>query len=185
MSRTSGRASGSSSPIYYGFEETRPILLRNFRSMAMPMEGLIEKGNLQVMCRYPEATSPEDLLLEIRSGLDDFKPSLIVLDSISSIEHSTSQRGFRQFMIGFSSLMREHSRSALLTQATPQAGFEQQDPPYLSTIPDAILVMGYSVKNHRLQRTLQVLKMRGSKHSTEQHALDIGPTGLSVDRLGV
>ena len=101
---------------YYGFEEPRPILLRNFASIGMPMEALVEKGNLQVNCRYPEAMGLEDLLVTLRVGLEEFQPSLVVLDSISSIEHSSSEKGFRQFMIGLASLLREHGRSALLTQ---------------------------------------------------------------------
>jgi circadian clock protein KaiC len=47
-----------------------------------------------VQCRYPEATSLEDLLIDLRVGLESFKPSLVVFDSISSIEHATSKRGF-------------------------------------------------------------------------------------------
>ena len=104
--------------VYYGFEETRPILLRNFREIGMPMEAFIESGNLKVICRYPEATSLEDLLVDLRLGLEELKPSLIVLDSISSIEHSSSEKGFRQFMIGVASILREHGRSALITQTT-------------------------------------------------------------------
>ncbi len=87
--------------VYYGFEETKPILMRNFASLGLSMEELERAGKLRVACRYPEATSPEDLLIDLRVGLDEFKPSLIVLDSISSIEHSTSKHGFRQFMVGW------------------------------------------------------------------------------------
>ena len=70
------------------------MLLRNFASMALPMEELLKKGLLLLECRYPEATSPEDLLVELRQSLEEFRPSLIVLDSISSVAHSTSPRGF-------------------------------------------------------------------------------------------
>jgi hypothetical protein len=94
----------------------RPTLLRNFAQIGLSMTPLLEQGNLRVQCRYPEATSLEDLLVDLRIQLESFAPSLIVMDSISSIEHSTSEKGFRQFMIGLASLLREHGRSALLTQ---------------------------------------------------------------------
>ena len=42
------------------------------------------------------STSPEDLLVDLRIGLDEFKPTLIVPGSISAIGPSTSQHGFRQ-----------------------------------------------------------------------------------------
>ena len=78
------------------------------------MEPYEQAGNLQLICRYPEASSLEDLLVGFRVHLEEFAPSLIVLDSISSIEHASSEKGFRQFMIGVAALLRKHGRSALL-----------------------------------------------------------------------
>ncbi|HLM44447.1 MAG TPA: circadian clock protein KaiC [Myxococcaceae bacterium] len=169
--------------IYYGFEETRPILMRNFAKVGLSLKELEASGNLKVECRYPEATSPEDLLVELRAGLASFKPSLIVVDSISSIEHSTSERGFRQFIVGLASLLREHSRSALLIQTI--GTFVQNDvaPAYLSTIPDAILLMDYARKSEGLERSMSVLKMRGSEHSSAEHRMAIIPGGLKVEPL--
>jgi circadian clock protein KaiC len=67
------------------------------------MDEMLAAERLVVQCGYPGATSPEDLLINLRVGLEEFKPALVVLDSISSIEHATSEQGFRQFMIGLAS----------------------------------------------------------------------------------
>ncbi|MFL5318518.1 MAG: circadian clock protein KaiC [Myxococcaceae bacterium] len=169
--------------VYWGFEETRAILLRNFNSLGMPLEPFEREGKLRVMCRYPEATSPEDLLVDLRAGLEEFKPSLIVLDSISSIQHSTSPSGFRQFMVGLASLLREHGRSALLTQTTPLDRQSDTAAPYLSTICDGILLVEYSTREVELERSLRVLKMRGSAHASDKRRLAIGPGGLKLEPL--
>jgi circadian clock protein KaiC len=170
---------------YYGFEEPKPILLRNFDAIGMPMEKLIEAGNLRVTCRYPEAMGLEDLLVTLRMGLEEFQPSLVVLDSISSIEHSSSEKGFRQFMIGLASLLREHGHSALLTQTVVGNEAPTFTAPYLSTLADAILVLDYSVRRGDLDRTLRVLKMRGSRHVTHPYRLQIGQGGLTVEPQAV
>lgn len=167
--------------VYYGFEETKPILMRNFAQIGMPMEDLEKAGNLRITSQYPEATSPEDMLVSLRHEMDHFKPSLIVVDSISSIEHSTSQRGFRQFMVGIASLLREHGRSALLTQTTNADPRLEMGAPYMSTIPDAILLMDYDWDARELSRSLRVMKMRGSAHATERRKLSIVPGGLRVE----
>lgn len=169
--------------VYYGFEETKPILMRNFASLGLPMEELERKGTLRIACRYPEATSPEDLLIDLRVGLDEFKPSLIVLDSISSIEHSTSRHGFRQFMVGVASQLREHGRSALLTQTTGPQSDSDREAPFLSTIPDAILQVDYDQEKTQLERSIRVLKMRGSPHATDRRRLFIEQGGLRVDSV--
>jgi circadian clock protein KaiC len=168
--------------VYYGFEETRPILLRNYREIGMSMDPYIESGNLKVLCRYPEATSLEDLLVDLRLGLEELKPSLIVLDSISSIEHASSEKGFRQFMIGVASVLREHGRSAFITQTTT-GGDSDHAAPYLSTIADSILTLDYSLDSYELDRTLRLIKMRGSDHETHPYRLAIEPGGLQVTAL--
>jgi circadian clock protein KaiC len=168
--------------VYYGFEETRPILLRNYREIGMPMDAYIESGHLKVLCRYPEATSLEDLLVDLRLGLEELKPSLIVLDSISSIEHASSEKGFRQFMIGVASVLREHGRSALITQTT-LGDIDHHAAPYLSTIADSILTLDYSLDSYELDRTMRLIKMRGSDHETHPYRLAIEPGGLIVSKL--
>jgi circadian clock protein KaiC len=169
--------------VYYGFEETRPILLRNYREIGMDMEPFIQNGTLKVICRYPEATSLEDLLVDLRLGLEELKPSLIVLDSISSIEHASSEKGFRQFMIGVASILREHGRSAMITQTVATSEMAEHTAPYLSTIADAILTLDYSTEGYELDRRMRVIKMRGSNHEQHPYRLHIEPGGLRTIKL--
>jgi circadian clock protein KaiC len=175
-------AARSERVVYYGFEETRPILLRNYREIGMSMDPFIETGHLKVICRYPEATSLEDLLVDLRLGLEELKPSLVVLDSISSIEHASSERGFRQFMIGVASILREYGRSALITQTTT-GNSRDHAAPYLSTIADAILTLDYNLDSYELDRTMRLIKMRGSQHDPHPYRLSIESAGLRVQRL--
>jgi circadian clock protein KaiC len=170
--------------VYYGFEEPRPILVRNFEVIGMPMTPLIDAGNLRVLCRYPESTSLEDLLVNLRIGIEEYSPSLIVMDSISSIEHASSPKSFRQFIIGVASLLREHGRSALLTQTVMPGESASHTAPYMSTVADAILAMDYAVNGFELDRTMRVIKMRGSDHDTHPYRLKIAAGGLTVDKIG-
>ncbi len=169
--------------VYYGFEETRSILLRNYREIGMDMEPLIRSEQLKVICRYPEATSLEDLLVDLRLGLEEFQPSLIVIDSISSIEHASSEKGFRQFMVGMASILREYGRSALITQTVASSDMAEHSAPYLSTIADAILTLDYSTEGYELDRRMRVIKMRGSDHEQHPYRLAIQPGGVSVRKL--
>jgi circadian clock protein KaiC len=168
--------------VYYGFEEPRSTLVRNFDEVGLGIGDLAKTGNLKIVCRYPEATSLEDLLVDLRLGLEEFQPSLIVMDSISSIEHASSEKGFRQFMIGVASILREYGRSALITQTTA-GGQADHTAPYLSTIADAILTLDYTLDSYELDRTMRLIKMRGSQHETHPYRLAIEPGGLRVARL--
>jgi circadian clock protein KaiC len=169
--------------VYYGFEEPRPILVRNFEVIGMPMTPLVNAGNLRILCRYPESTSLEDLLVNLRIGIEEYSPSLIVMDSISSIEHASSPKSFRQFIIGVASLLREHGRSALITQTVMPGESASHTAPFLSTVADAILAMDYSPVGYELDRTMRVIKMRGSDHDTHPYRLRIEPGGLKVEKI--
>jgi circadian clock protein KaiC len=169
--------------VYYGFEEARPVLLRNYREIGMDMEPLIEGGTLKAMCRYPEASSLESLLVDLRVGLEELKPSLVVMDSISSIEHASSEKGFRQFIIGVASILREHGRSALIAQTVATTEMAQHTAPFLSSLADAILNLDYKTEGYDLDRQMRVIKMRGSDHEQHPHRLVIGAGGLQVSKL--
>jgi circadian clock protein KaiC len=168
--------------VYYGFEEPRPTLIRNFDEVGLGIAELVRGGDLKIQCRYPEATSLEDLLVDLRLGLEEFQPSLVVMDSISSIEHASSEKGFRQFMIGVASILRGHGRSALLTQTVLAGTAAEHTAPYLSTIADAIVTLDYSPAAYELNRTMRVIKMRGSAHETHPYRLQIGSGGLNIER---
>ena len=136
-----------------------------------------------MICRYPEATSLEDLLVDLRLGLEELKPSLVVLDSISSIEHASSEKGFRQFMVGVASILREHGRSAMITQTVATSEMAEHTAPYLSTIADAILALDYSTAGYDLDRRMRVIKMRGSGHEQHPFRLFVEAGGLRTVRL--
>jgi circadian clock protein KaiC len=168
--------------VYYGFEEPRPTLIRNFDEVQLGIGELVRSGNFKLVCRYPEATSLEDLLVDLRLGLEEFQPTLVVMDSISSIEHASSEKGFRQFMIGVASILRGHGRSALLTQTVLAGASADHTAPYLSTIADAILTLDYTPSAYDMNRTMRVIKMRGSAHATHPYRLQIGAGGLHIER---
>ena len=84
-------------------------------------------------------------------------------------------------MIGIAALLREHGRSALITQAVAAQSEASQAAPYLSTIADSIVTLDYDADSPDLRRTMRVLKMRGSKHDTEQRRLRIEPGGIRVE----
>jgi circadian clock protein KaiC len=85
-------------------------------------------------------------------------------------------------MIGVASILREHGRSALITQTITGAS-EEHTAPYLSTIADSILTLDYSLDGYELDRTMRLIKMRGSAHETNPYRLTIQQGGLAVHKL--
>ena len=86
-------------------------------------------------------------------------------------------------MIGVASILREHGRSAFITQTIASSEVAEHTEPYLSTIADAILTLDYSAEGYDLDRRMRVLKMRGSDHEQHPYRLQILPGGIQVHQL--
>ena len=87
-------------------------------------------------------------------------------------------------MIGVASILRQHGRTALLTQTIPAGGEnDATSAQYLSTIADAILTLDYSTQGYNLDREMRVVKTRGSGHEPHPYRLSIQEGGLAVTRM--
>jgi circadian clock protein KaiC len=157
---------------YYALEETRPLLLGNFRQVGIDLEPFIDSGRLRVSCGYADATSLEDLLVDAQIDLEQRKTSLVVVDGMSSIEHSSSRRTYRQFLAGLMSIVRHYRCTALLTQ-----GADASD---LSTLADAMLSIDLSNSHEGAIRELRLVKSRGSTHAAHPYRLAIERDGAVV-----
>jgi hypothetical protein len=104
------------------------------------------------------------LLVDLRAGLDEFKSSRTGPGSS-----------------WWASLPSCASTAA--APCSPIAAHSSEDPPFLSTIPDAICLLDYDVDQPSLERTIRVLKMRGSAHSAEKRRLIIEQGGLRLERV--
>jgi CheY-like chemotaxis protein len=82
-------------------------------------------------------------------------------------------------------MLREHRRSALLTQTIQGGTATEHTAPYLSTIADMILALDYSPDDYDMNRTIRVLKMRGSPHAQTACRLSIGEGGLNIEHFAV
>ena len=85
-------------------------------------------------------------------------------------------------MIGVAAILREHGRSALITQTTT-GRTDEHTAPYLSTIADAILNLDYSLETYEMDRTMRLIKMRGSQHASHPYRLFISGGGVHVEAL--
>ena len=161
--------------LYYALEATRPLLLGNFRQVGIDLEPFLDSGRLRLSCGYADATSLEDLLVDAQIDLEQRKTSLVVVDGISSIEHSLSRRTYRQFLAGLTSVVRHYRCTALLTQSA--------DARDLSTLADAVLSIDLSNSHEGAIRQLRLVKSRGSAHAAHPYHLAIERGGAVVTRM--
>src|SRR3954454_8593389 len=181
-------ANGGERGLYLSFEESRNQLLRNASSWGLDLAQHERSEALRLEFRRPERMLLEELLLEIRAMVDDFKPTRMVIDGLTSLERASLPEMFREFAVSVISYMKEKDVVVVFTDtATLEMERESATEAHISTMTDAILLLRYVEAGGEAHRGLLVLKMRGTAHDAAVHEYRITSDGLEMlaPRTGV
>jgi circadian clock protein KaiC len=163
------------------YEESPAQIFRNASGWGHDFRAYEEQGLLKVIALYPEVASLDDHLVEIRDAIDGFKPTRVAIDSLSALERVASGSGYREFIIGLTSFVKQERVTTLLTAATPTLlGGTSITEGHISTLTDAIVLLRYVEVFGTVNRGLTVLKMRGSSHDHEIRSYTIDGSGMHI-----
>ncbi len=165
------------------FEESREQFFRNASGWGHDFEQMERDNRLRVVCEYPETAGLEDHLVNIQSQIEAFRPNRLAIDSLSALERISSLRGFREFVIGLTSFIKQHEITGLFTATTPTlTGGASITEAHISTITDSIILLRYVEMYGEMRRGLTVLKMRGSMHEKDIREFLIDGRGLHIGK---
>jgi len=167
--------------LYLGYEESQQQLQRNASAWGLDLKQCEQEGLLKLIPLYPESMELLEHLSFIRQQVEQFQPQRLILDSISSLERTSNERLFREFIIGLISFIKQVRICCLLTSTNPQlTGGGTITDTYISTITDTIILLRYFEIEGVMRRGLAVVKMRGSQHEKEIFEFKIDYQGLHL-----
>lgn len=167
--------------LIFAFEESREQLFRNATGLGVDYEKMEKEGTLKVVCEYPEVMGLEDHLLRMQRVIKEFKPNRIAVDSLSALGRVATPKGFREFVIGLTSFIRQDEITGLLTATTESLmGGTSITEAHISTITDSIILLRYVEILGEMRRGLTVLKMRGSMHDKSIREYVIDGEGMHI-----
>lgn len=177
----SGGAKKGERSLIFAFEESRAQLFRNAAGWGMDYEALESQGLLKVVPNYPEAASLEEHLIAMQQEIENFKPSRVTVDSLSALERIATVKGYREFVIGLTSFIKEREIAGLLTAVTSSLmGGGSVTDAHISTITDSIILLRYVELFGEMRRGVTVLKMRGSEHDKSIREFTIDDSGMHI-----
>ena len=169
--------------LLFAFEESREQLLRNATGWGVDFEAMEKQGRLKIVAVYPEVAGLEDHLIMMKSEMDEYKPNRVAVDSLSALERVSTLKGFREFVIGLTSFIKQEEMAGLFTATTPTLlGGTSITETHISTITDTIILLRYVETFGEMRRGLTVLKMRGSLHNKEIREFTIDEKGMHISK---
>jgi len=169
--------------LLFAFEESREQLFRNATGWGIDYEKMEADGNLKVVAMYPEVAGLEDHLIMMKNVIDEYQPNRIAVDSLSALERVSTMKGFREFVISLTSLIKHKETAGLFTSTTPTLlGGTSITEAHISTITDSIILLRYVEMFGEMRRGLTVLKMRGSMHDKDIREFTIDAGGMHIGK---
>ena len=163
------------------YEETREQVLRNARGWGHDLAGYEDQGLLQIVAVYPEVASLDDHLVALKDLVERFSPARVAVDSLSALERIGSASSYREFVIGWTSYVKQSGIAAFMTAAAPSlTGGTSVTDSHISALIDAIVLVRYVEGFGSLHRGVVVLKTRSSAHEHEIREFVIDDTGMHI-----
>ena len=167
--------------LYVSFDEAPDQIVRNVASIGLQLRPHIEDGTLVLKSLRGRAASPEAHVAEIRAFLAEFQPQNLVIDPLSAL----FQNGFDQVSEGAALQILDVAKSrgvtmiftSLLGTAT---ALNEQTPINVSAIADTWMHVSNVSHAGERNRTLTIVKSRGTDHSNQVRELVLTRDGITL-----
>ena len=170
--------------IYFSFEESPAQLIRNMSSIGLNLAGLVKKKRLRIISTRPSGFGLETHLFAIYQAIEEFKPSVVVLDPITDFAAIGNMNEIRAMMTRLVDHLKTKGITALLTSAQVPGVIDdgsnvEANAGVSSLIDTWIVLQSFEVAGER-NRAISVRKSRGTSHSNQVREFVISDGGLSL-----
>ncbi len=153
--------------LFFCFEESGEQVMRNLRSIGLPLRRWVDKGLLRFSANRPTTFGLEMHLVQIHALVEEFQPSLVVVDPVTALMQSGTTNEAQTMMLRLVDYLKARQITTLMTALTPGGTALEQTELGISSIVDVWLVLRDIETGGERNRGLYVLKARGMAHSNQ------------------
>ncbi|MHB1868974.1 MAG: ATPase domain-containing protein, partial [Nitrososphaerales archaeon] len=140
------------------------------------IESLEKQGKLRIEFLLPEQYTPEGLIIKIQKLLEQVQPVRVVIDDVGAFRQIAKDDEHDEFVRTVAHLCQERGATFILTiTASELAGNTITG----STSMDNIILLRYVEVSGKMDRSLILLKMRGTHHDNSIRKFQIGQGGIN------
>ena len=165
--------------LYVALEESTSQIRRNMRSIGIDLERWTRKGLLAFSAERPTVFGLEMHLITIHKLIEEFQPSALIIDPISSLLSTGSPAEVKAMMVRLLDFLKTRQITAILTSLTPAELREDQQIGVSSLIDTWLQVRDLEAGGERT-RAMYVIKSRGMRHSKQVREFRISDHGIEL-----
>lgn len=169
--------------MYCSFEESPHQVIRNMHSIGIDLKQWEDKGLLRFHSARPSTYGLEMHLASIQRGIEQFQPSVVTFDPVSSFEAAGSLLEAKTMLMRLVDFLKSRQITAMFTTLTSGGGPAEQSEVGISSLIDTWLLLRNLEQGSERTRLLYILKARGMAHSNQVREFLLTDNG--VDLVGV
>jgi circadian clock protein KaiC len=169
--------------VYLGFQENPTQLARVMLNLGWNPAELLTGGYFEIMYRSPVEMQVDSVAAELFELIRKGRARRVVIDAVGDLEHSSIDRKrFADFIYALTQWFAVENVTCLMTSEIRDlfevhaiSDFE------VSNMSDNVILLGYT-SDVQIERTIRILKTRGSAHDGREMRLMISNEGVVVSR---
>ena len=169
--------------LFLSYEESSGQLVQNMGSIGFKFKPFIDQGLLKVVSTRPSLFGLEMHLLDLYKIIEDFKPSAVVLDPLTSLIGEGSQREIQSMVTRMIDLLKSKGITGFFTSlVSASAENQSRGEVGVSSLIDTWIVVRELEEEagRRRLRGLYIVKSRGMGHSSDVHKLILSDRGITL-----
>ncbi len=167
--------------LYVGFQENPQQLARVMLNLGWRLEELLGTGNLELMYKSPVEMQMDRVASEVFGRVRGGRIKRVVIDALGDLERcSIDRRRFADFIYALTQWFAAENVTCLMTYELADLfeihGISDQE---ISNMSDNLVLLGFRLRTE-MERTIRIIKTRGSAHDNREHFLEINSKGAAV-----
>lgn len=165
--------------LYFAFEESQAQIVRNMGSVGVDLGQWVRQGLLKFECTRPSLLGLEAHLSSMQDLVTEYGPSVVVIDPISDLLTAGTSRDVSAMLTRQVDFLKVRGVTGMFTSLARDDQPEHTSQQIASLI-DVWLLMRTHEANGERNRSLSVLKARGTAHSNQVREFVLTERGMEL-----
>lgn len=166
--------------LYFTFEESPNQIIRNMRSIGLDLERWVKQGLLQFHATRPTLHGLEDHLVTLYKLINDFEPAVVVVDPITSLINVGATNDVKVTLMRLIDFLKMKQITTMLLSLIHGGHSAEQTEVEVSSLTDTWVLLRELENNGERNRTLYIMKSRGTAHSHQIREFQLTDQGIRL-----
>jgi circadian clock protein KaiC len=166
--------------LLFAYEESPQQILRNMRTIGIDLGRYVRNGLLQCIAARPTTFGLEMHLATIHKAIRDYKPRVLIVDPITNFFGIAEPREVKLMLMRLVDFLKLHQITAVMTSLTAGGQALESTEAGISSLIDTWLLLRDIEANGERNRTMYVLKSRGTAHSNQLREFILTSNGVKL-----